>query len=173
MPTLPLHPAAVHVPLGLAFVLPLVTAAIALAVWRRRLPRAAFAVVVGLQAVLVSSGVVAMQLGERDEDRVERVVAERLVEVHEDRAEAFLWAAGLVLAAAAAALVLPGAAAGVASALTVAGTVAVLALAIRTGEAGGALVYRDGAAAAWTAPAGSSRGPAALVPAARRGRDDD
>ena len=75
MPTLPLHPALVHLPLGLAMVLPLVAFGVALAVLTRRLPRAAFAVVVALQALLVGAGIVSMQLGERDEKRVEQVVS--------------------------------------------------------------------------------------------------
>jgi uncharacterized membrane protein len=171
MSTLPLHPAIVHLPLGLAFVLPLVAAALALAVWRRRLPRSAFAVVVGLQAVLVAGGVIAMQLGERDAKQVEAIVGEPAVEAHEERAEAFVWVAGIVLAVSAAALLLPGKLGTGAAALTVAGTLAVTGLAIRTGEAGGELVYRAGAASAFrsTAP-GGARAPAVLKAAHE---DDD
>ena len=107
MSTLPLHPAFVHLPLGLAFAVPLV--AIGLTLWhlRGRVPRGAFAILLGLQALLVASGVVAMQLGERDEHRVEAIVAEQVIEAHEERAEVFLWAAGVVLAASAALLFVP------------------------------------------------------------------
>jgi hypothetical protein len=172
MSTLPLHPAIVHLPLGLAFVLPLVAAALALAVWRQRLPRTAFAVVVGLQAVLVAGGVAAMQLGERDAKQVEAIVGEPAVEAHEERAEAFVWVAGIVLAVSAAALLLPGKLGTGAAALTVAGTLAVTGLAIRTGEAGGELVYRAGAASAWLVPTapGGARAPAVLKAAHE---DDD
>jgi uncharacterized membrane protein len=170
MSNLPLHPAIVHVPLGLAFVIPLVAIAIAVAVRAGRLQRGAFGVVLGLQILLVGGGLVAMKLGERDEHRVEAVVSERLIEAHEERAEAFLWVAGVVLAGAAALLVVPGRTVGVVSAVVAAGTLAVAALAVRTGEAGGELVYVQGAAAAW-APASSG---GAVVPARHGGeRDDD
>ena len=98
MSTLPLHPAIVHVPLGLAFVIPLVAIALAVAYARGRLPRSAFAILLGLQVVLVAGGGIALKLGERDEKLAERVVPERLIEEHEERAELFLGAAAVVLA---------------------------------------------------------------------------
>lgn len=161
MSTLPLHPAIVHVPLGLAVVLPLVAAGLALALWRGALPRRTFAVVVVLQALLVGGGAVAMQLGERDEKQAETVISEKLIEAHEERAEVFVWAAGAVLAVSAAVLVVPAAAATALAAVTVAGTLAVAALAVSTGQAGGELVYRHGAASAYL-PRG---GPAEAIPA--------
>lgn len=168
MSGLPLHPAIVHVPLGLAFVIPFVATGIAVAWRRRRLPRAAFAVVVGLQAALVAAGVVAMQAGERDEHRVERVVAERFIDAHEERAEIFVWTAGAALALAIALLVVPArATAGVAAALVFA-TVAVAVLAARTGEAGGEIVYLHGGAAAWSVP---TAGASPAMPASQG--DDD
>ncbi|BDG02732.1 hypothetical protein [Anaeromyxobacter oryzae] len=173
MSNLPLHPAIVHIPLGLAFVVPLVAIGLAIALWRRRLPRGAFAVLVGLQLVLVAGGGLAMKLGERDEKTAERVVPEKLIEEHEERAELFLGAAGAVLAGMIAVLIVPaGAAAGVA-AVVAAGTLAVAGLAVRTGEAGGALVYQHGAAAAYL-PAGSGGTAGGLtLPAARRADGDD
>lgn len=51
MNPMPLHPALVHVPLGLAVLLPLLTAGVAWAVWTGRLPiRAWLAVVATGQA---------------------------------------------------------------------------------------------------------------------------
>lgn len=172
MSTLPLHPSIVHVPLGLAFVLPLVAAGFAIALWRRAVPRSAFLVVFGLQAVLVGAGVVAMKLGERDEKRVERVVAERLVEAHEERAEAFVWTAALVLAGAAAVLVVPARAAGGLAAAVAAGTLAVAALGAAAGHAGGELVYRHGAASAYL-PGGAPEAAGGPVSAGRHADDDD
>jgi uncharacterized membrane protein len=170
MPTLPLHPAFVHLPLGLSFAVPLV--AIGLTLWhlRGRVPRGAFAVLLGLQAVLVASGVVAMQLGERDEDLVEKIVAEQVIEAHEERAEVFLWAAGVVLAAAAALLFVPARVSLGLSAAVALATIAVAALGVRTGAAGGEIVYTHGGARAFE-PAAEDGG---LAPAAlRAGRDDD
>jgi hypothetical protein len=174
MSTLPLHPALVHVPLGLAFALPPIAAGLAVAIWRGRLPRASFGALVGLQVILVGAGLVAMQLGERDEGRVRHVVAERLVEAHEERAEAFVWAAGAVLAGAVAVLVVPAGAAPALAAAVAAGTLGVAALGVAAGSAGGELVYRHGAAAAYLppgAPGAAAGAPPFQEPSARR--DDD
>ncbi len=164
MSGLPLHPAFVHLPIGLAFAVPILAAGIALAHWRGRLPRAAFAVVIGLQALLVASGVIAIELGERDEDRVKRAVAERFIHEHEERAETFVWAAAAVLAVSLALLFVPARAVGPVAGAAVAGAITVAALAAFTGEAGGEIVYRQGGAAAWAAPAprpGVDPGPGA------------
>jgi hypothetical protein len=136
-------------------ILPLVAAWLTFALWRRRLPRAAFALVVALQAILVGSGIVAMQLGERDEHRAEAVVPERVIEAHEERAEIFVWAAGAVLAAAAAVLAVPAGAAAALAGLVTAGSIAVAALGVSAGAAGGELVYRHGAASAFQSSAGA------------------
>lgn len=166
---LPLHPAVVHLPLGLAFAVPLVAIGIAIAHRRKRLPRAAFAVLVGLQTLLVGSGVVAMQLGERDEDRVEKVVAKAVIHRHEERAEVFVWGAGAVLVGAAALLVVPAGAVGLLAAVVAAASIAVAGLGVRAGEAGGEIVYAHGGAAAFVGrPA-----PGAEVLGRGRHADDD
>lgn len=170
MPTVPLHPALVHVPLGLAFVLPVVAAGLALALWRGYLPRRSWIVVIVLQALLVAGGAAALRTGEQEEDRVERVVGEAVLHDHEEAAEAFLWGAAVVLAGAAAVLVLPASAAPAGAMAVLAGTLVVTALAVRTGKAGGELVYRHGAASAYgAATAGTA---AAREPRAHRGGDD-
>ena len=160
----PLHPALVHLPLGLALATPLLAAGLALAVRRGWLPRRAWAAAVALQALLVAGGAAAMITGERDGDRVEKVVGEAPVERHEERAEAFVWTAGAVLVVAAAALLVPARAAGPVAALSLAGMVAVAGLAIRAGQAGGELVYRHGAARAFGAGGGAGAPPAAAEP---------
>jgi uncharacterized membrane protein len=168
MPSLPLHPAVVHVPLGLAVVLPILAIAAAFLVFRRGPSRAALLVLAGLQAIVFGSGLVAAQLGERDEDRVERLAGKGAVERHEERAELFVWGAGIVLAGAATALVLPRRLQRTGVAAVAAGTLVVAGLAIRAGEAGGELVYARGGAAAWLPP-----GAAAPVPAVASEDDDD
>lgn len=173
MPTLPLHPALVHVPLGLAFALPPIAVGLALAIWRRRLPRAAFGALAGLQLILVGAGLLAMQLGERDEDVVRRVVSERLIEAHEERAEAFVWAAGAVLAGAVAVLLVPAVAAPALAAVVAAGTLGVAALGIAAGSAGGDLVYRHGAATAFLPAASPGTAPEGAPGPVRSARRDD
>jgi hypothetical protein len=166
MPDLPLQPALVHVPLGLAFVVPLVAVGVAVAFRRGRLPRAAFALVAALQLLLAGSSVAALLAGQRDERRVERIVGRHPVHEHLERAEAFVWAACGVAALGVALVLVPVRALGVFTTLTVAGTFGVAALAFVTGVAGGQIVYRHGGAAAYATPA-------VAVPPARGDRADD
>lgn len=164
----PLHPALVHLPLGLALVMPLLAAGVALAISRRWVPLRTWIVVVALQAVLVAGGAAAMLTGERDGDRVEKIVGEAPVEAHEERAEYFVWMSGGVLAFAAAALVVPPRFAGPLTGYSLGLMVVVAVLAVRVGKAGGELVYRHGAARAF---APGAAGGGAAPKADDRGRD--
>ncbi len=167
MDALLFHPKLVHLPIALGILMPLVAGGLLLAWWRGWLPSRGWAVAVALQAILVASGLVAMRTGEAEADRVERVVAERLVDQHEEAAEVFVWAGAgvlaLMLAAGALARRRPGLPV---AALATLGTVVVLGLGYRTGEAGGSLVYRHGAAQAYV-------GGVAPTGAPERDGDDD
>jgi uncharacterized membrane protein len=164
----PLHPALVHVPLGLAFVVPLVAIGISLAFLRGRLPRSAFAILAGLQLLLAGSGFAAMAAGDRDERPVKQVVGKKLVHDHEERAEAFVWTATAVAALGIALLLVPAHLVKAGAALVVAGSLAVAALAFATGKAGGEIVYRHGGAAAY-----AERAKVALPTGDRGPRDHD
>lgn len=159
MTSLPLHPAIVHLPLGLAFVMPLIVLGFAWALWRGRIARRGWLAVVALQALLVAAGFAAKTTGEREEDRVEPAVPEAALELHEERADQFVWAAALTLGAAVLMLAArkPGATRLVA-AITMAGTIVVTAAAIRVGHAGGQLVYVHNAGAAYAAERPPVRG---------------
>ncbi|MCC6992839.1 MAG: hypothetical protein IT181_27800 [Acidobacteria bacterium] len=175
MNSLPLHPAVVHLPLGLAMLMPLIAAGFAWALWTGRLGTRAWFAVVALQALLLGSGFLAMNSGGAEEERVEAVVQESALEQHEERAELFMWAAGVTLALTGLVVVLPLAAAvkPLAAAATVA-TLVVAVLALNVGHAGGQLVYVHGAASAYTQAA--TAGGSAATPAhgaVRRGDDDD
>lgn len=155
MTSLPLHPAIVHLPLGLAFLMPVLAAGFAWALWRGRARSRAWLAIVALQAVLLGAGLAAMNTGEREEDRVEPIVPEAAMERHEEYAEQFVWATGLTLGIAALAFAFaarPGVRRGL-TLTTVAGTVLVAGAAIRVGHAGGELVYVHNAGAAYTSVA--------------------
>jgi hypothetical protein len=128
--------------------------------WRTPGARAWMAIV-AFQAVLFGGGLVAMNTGEREEERVERVVPEAALERHEEAAEQFVWAAGATLGLAALVLMFrrPPVARLFVTTTAVASLV-VAALAVRVGKAGGELVYAHNAGAAY---ASSSRS-AATVP---------
>lgn len=172
MSSLPLHPAIVHIPLGLAFVLPAVALGFAWALWTGRIGSRGWLAIVALQAVLLGAGWVAMNTGEREEDRVEKVVPKTAISTHEAYAEQFVWAAGATFLLAALVPVFRGRRLAHAVVLaSVAGTFVVAGLAIRVGHAGGQLVYTHNAGSAY-ASAANAAGPTNGAPA-RSGHGDD
>lgn len=164
----PLHPAIIHFPIVLAVLAPLLAAAAAWAIHSKRLPRRSWLGIVIFQIVLVGAAWVAIETGEREEDRVERVVSERAIEDHEEAGERFQVLAALVLPLAAAGM-LAGGIGTINRALTIALSLVALIAAGIAGHSGGELVYRHGAAAAYTQPA-SDESP---QPLAYRGHHDD
>jgi len=146
-----LHPMVVHLPIALAVLMPVVSLGLLIAWWRSALPRRGWIVAIALQAVLVATGIAALRTGDKDAERVERVVPEAAIEQHEEAAEAFVGGAtaALVLMLAAGLIRREGTARAIAAISTVA-TLGVLGLGYRTGKAGGELVYRHNAAAAFT-----------------------
>lgn len=168
----PTHPLFVHLPMALAVLMPLLSFGLLLAWWRGWFRPRTWSIAVAAQALLAVSGFVAMRTGEADEERVERVVAESAIEAHEEAAELFTWSAVLVLALSVLPLLLhrrPAPAQVAALGASVA-TLAVLGLGYRVGAAGGELVYRHGAANAFTTAAGAQALPATTP---RGDRDDD
>jgi uncharacterized membrane protein len=171
MAELPLHPALVHIPVGLALAMPFVAIALAVAVWRSMLPRRALALVVGLQLLLAATAFAAMEAGHAAEEAAERVAPESAIHDHEEAGERVVWSAIAVLAISAAAAFLPTRRVPLLAALTAAGTLVVAALALDAGRKGGALVFRYGAGMAAGAPGVAPAG-AAHRGAAHPGEDD-
>jgi uncharacterized membrane protein len=144
------HPKVVHLPMALAALMPLVAGGVLFAWWRGWFQRRVWVIVFLLQAVLVGSGAVAMNTGEREEERVEEIVADERIEAHEEAAESFVWASAAVLLLMAVPLVLPeGRGRHAVSIGAFLGTLIVFSLGYQTGEAGGRLVYQHGAAQAY------------------------
>lgn len=172
MTSVPLHPAIVHLPLALAFVMPALAIGIAWALWTGRARPRAWLALIALQTVLLGAGLLAMNTGEREEDRVESVVPSSALAQHEEYAESFVWAtAGTLLIAV---LVVPFRRSPVArtlATLTVIGTFLVTAAAIRVGHAGGTLVYVHNAGAAYSAS--TSAAASSVTDGAERTRQHD
>lgn len=151
----PLHPAVVHFPIVLTFLLPLVALA---SLWRirRGAPApSAWGIAVATAGMLTASTWLAVETGERDEEAVERAVAEAPLERHEEAAERFLLLSGGVFLLAGAGLVRGrvGAAARLAAS---AGALGLVVAGTLVGHSGGELVYRHGAAAAYAPVAGAT-----------------
>ena len=150
MTSVPLHPALVHIPLGLALVLPVIVIVFTWALWTGRLRTRAWLTVVLLLATVLGAGLVALNTGQREEEKVEAVVPEAAIAQHEALAEQFLWVTGASLVVAALVLVLHRPlAVRAATVATVFCAFLVTGAALRTGHAGGQLVYVHNAAAAY------------------------
>jgi len=173
MEGIPLHPALVHIPLGLSVVMPVLAVALAIALLKGWATKPMWLVVIALQAVVLVGGLAAMNTGEEEEEVVEKVVNERLIEEHEERAEAFVWSAGVTLALSTAVLVLGPQQVGAAALVTAAAAAVTLGLGYRVGHSGGELVFKHGAASAYTELGASSSPRADGAGNARRERDGD
>lgn len=154
----PLHPAVVHFPVVLAFLLPVFVAGAIWAIRRGVNVRRAWTVPLVGAVALTLSAWAAVQTGGTQSERVERVVSEQPIESHEEMAEAFLAVSAGVAVVALAGL-LRGGAGKVARVITGAGALVLVALVARVGHSGGQLVYRFGAASAYTSPLDSASGP--------------
>lgn len=143
----PLHPAVVHFPIVLTFLLPIAALG---ALWHgRRRPggRGAWMLTTALAGALTASAWLAVQTGERDQEGVERVVPEAPLEDHEEAAERFLLLSAGVLVVAGTGL-LRGRLGRAARLAATAGAFGLAVAGTLVGHSGGKLVYRYGAAAA-------------------------
>ncbi len=145
----PIHPAIVHLPIALAVLLPFFTLVGLVAIQTKALPQRAWAGVVFLGLILVLTSWMALETGEQDEERVEKVVAEQVIEEHEEAAEGFM-VLGAVLFFVTMAGLAPGKAGLLARGASVVLALGVLASGIQVGHRGGALVYEHGAALAYS-----------------------
>lgn len=155
----PLHPAIVHFPIVLVFLVPIAALAALWAIRRGARPARAWAAVLALAVALSASTWIAKETGEQQEERVEAVVAESAVETHAQAADLFFILSLVSLAVIGAGLA-PGRVGTAGRAL---GTVAAAALIIagwRVGASGGELVYRHGAAQAYVSSAPGATGGA-------------
>jgi uncharacterized membrane protein len=141
---LPLHPIAVHFPIVLGIVLPFTALLIWWAIRKEYLQQKAWILVTLIAFIYCASAVVASELGEEDEEKVEKVVAEKFIEEHEEAAESIPWIAGTLFVVSFAGLLRKNsdrARLGIA----VLSLAAIIPL-TNAGHTGGELVYQYGAA---------------------------
>ncbi len=149
--SLPLHPAVVHLPLGIVFLLPLVTILVGVlavkSVWGKR----SVLLLIAFHLLLVGSTYIALETGENEEDRVEKVVSESIIDGHEEKAEVFMIGTSLCLLLVIGLLLVPKAYLLKPGLLVIfAAQLILLFLAYQVGHSGGELVYVHGAARAYT-----------------------
>jgi hypothetical protein len=154
----PLHPAIVHAPLGLALAVPVVLLVLTVGLFRRKVAPRALLIGALLQTIVVGGGLLALATGDAEESRVEAVVPESAIERHEDLATLFVSAAAVTLAGTLAASFGRERWSRRFAVASTGASVAVLALGLAVGHAGGNLVYRDGAASAYSTSAGAAAG---------------
>jgi uncharacterized membrane protein len=145
----PLHPVVVHFPIVFVVLLPIVAIVAIFAIRRGAGVRSAWLPVTGIAAALALSSWLAVETGEREEEIVEKVVAESAIHDHEESAEIFfpLTIAGLLLVSAGLLNGRPG------RLLRSAAVIAALGISVagyQVGHSGGELVYEHGAANAYT-----------------------
>jgi uncharacterized membrane protein len=144
----PLHPIVVHFPIVLVVLLPIFALGALLMIRRGAAPRRAWTIPLALAAALTLSAWVAIQTGEREEDRVERIVGDSAMHTHEEAAERFLVLSGVLVLIAGAGLA--GGTIGTSARwIATAGSLGLVLAGIQVGGSGGDLVYRHGAASAY------------------------
>jgi len=148
----PLHPAVVHFPLVLAFLLPIFALGALWAIRRGAATLRIWTIPLLFAAALTGSAWVGLQTGEAEEDRVEAVVGDDALHEHEEAAERFFVLSGVLLLLAGAGLI-RGTVGASARLLATAGALALTLVAVNVGAAGGELVYTHGAANAYAGAA--------------------
>jgi len=144
----PLHPAVVHFPIALAILTPLLALLAFGAIRAGWVPARTWAVIVLAHLLLAGVAWFALETGEDQEEKVEKVVAERHIDTHQEAAERFLWiAAGAALVSASG--LLAGRRGEIGRVATLVVGLLVIAASVWVGKTGGALVYEHGAASAY------------------------
>ena len=147
----PLHPAIVHFPVVLAFLLPIFAFGALWAIRRGTRPLIAWSLPLTMAGVLLFSTWAAVQTGESQEDVVEKVVADAPLDAHEEAAEAFITATAIMLLVMGGGLA-PGRVGKSVRAVATVGAVGLVVGAAWVGHTGGQLVYQHGAASAYARP---------------------
>lgn len=153
----PLHPLIVHLPIVVTFILPALIIVFALLLRGNKMPPKTWLLIVGLQLFVTTTGYVALDTGETEEEMVKKVVEKELIHKHEEAAEIFVGSTVLALVLGIAAFFLRKEFQFSLHLAILAITLVSGFLAYRAGKLGGELVYIHQATSAYgteTAPQG-------------------
>jgi uncharacterized membrane protein len=141
---LPLHPVVVHFPIVLGTLLPFLALLLWWAIKKDLLQQKVWGLVIVMALAYGGSAIIAVELGERDEDKVEEIVSEKVIEEHEEAGEMIPWIAGTLFLISIAGMVKKNSHA-LRLGLAMLSLIALIPL-VNTGHTGGELVYQYGAA---------------------------
>lgn len=146
----PFHPLIAHFPLVIAFILPVLILIFAYMIKISKMTPRGWLVIVGLQLTLVITGYVALESGENEEHLVEKVVAKEFINAHENAAEVFVGSTVIALVISIAAFFLKKEFQIPVQLGVFAASILSCYFGYRAGNLGGELVYKHGAAQAYT-----------------------
>jgi uncharacterized membrane protein len=148
---IPIHPMIVHIPMVITFILPILILVFAFMINKNKMSPKGWLVIIGLQLAVVGVGYISLETGETEEHNVEKVVSKKIIHEHEEAAEVFVGVSVLALVLSIGAFFVRKDL-GFKVKIAIAGVTIVSSyLAFRTGELGGELVYKHGAARAYEA----------------------
>lgn len=147
---LPFHPSVVHLPIVITFILPFLVFLFAYMIKLNKMTPKGWLIIIGLQLAVVVSGYVSLESGEVEEDVVEKVVSKKLIHEHEEAAEVFVGSTVLSLVLSIAAFFIRKELGFIVKMVIVGVSLVSIYLAYKTGSLGGDLVYKHGAASAYT-----------------------
>lgn len=145
---MPLHPAIVHFPVALTFLLPFLVLVFAWAIRAGKMSKEMWFVIIGLQVLVTVSGYISLETGETDEDKVSAVVGKEILNRHEETAEIFVGLTVISLASGVVVWFLQPGLQEKARFAVVLLTLLPVFFAWRTGSLGGEIVYRHGGGSA-------------------------
>ncbi len=143
----PLHPAVVHLPIALVFIMPLIFIFLLWAERKGIVTYKAWYLAIALQVIIVGTSFASVSLGEREEERVEDVVGEVAIEEHEEWGKIVPWVSLGVLLSLSASVALKNKTAIKTGALVL--SLGAIVPVIMAGRTGGELVYKHNAASAY------------------------
>jgi uncharacterized membrane protein len=147
---LPLHPIVNHFPIVLGALLPFLAILLWWAIKKWQWTPKVWTLVSAVALVYCLSAVAAVQLGEEDEEKVEKVVSEKVIEEHEEAGELIPWFAGALFLVSLGGFTVKYSKQAK-MAMIVLSLVGIVPL-VNAGHTGGELVYKYGASVAHLSP---------------------